>query len=179
VLKQVPFFLAIPLSDISVEAEESARSRFDRQASLDANQNPSHSLLNRLADFSIHAAAELLGQTLPVSFEPGRGDLDHCGLLGALQARQLGLESRLASFGSTQRRLQGPEIPTRHGTSVIGDLALHLGEGFPQFLHPGPGCCSLRPQPGIRSGEHPSEDGRGQQLLLEDLQQLRLDDSLG
>jgi len=79
-------------------------------------------------------------------FEHGRGQLDDRLLLGTVQADQLGVKGRLALPGCSQCRVEGPEIPARHGPPVVREVALHLGESSAQPLHAGPGgvCLSIK-----------------------------------
>ena len=76
-LKQVPAFLAIPLSDISLQPEKATRLRLNRQGPIDPYQNPGDGLLNGLPDFSDHPAAKFLGQPLEVLIKGRRGELNN------------------------------------------------------------------------------------------------------
>ena len=51
------------------QPEQPTRLRLDRQAPIDAHENPGDGLLNRLSDFPVHATAKFFRQPLEVKVE--------------------------------------------------------------------------------------------------------------
>jgi hypothetical protein len=117
---------AFGLTEIAVQPQQSTWVRLDRDAPIDAHENAPDGPLNDFPNLPAHAAPQFLRQPLEVLLKGRRGELDDRLLGVPIQASQLGLQRRLALLRRSQGRLQRSEVPPRHGSAVIGDLAFHL-----------------------------------------------------
>lgn len=80
-----------------------------------------------------------------------------------------------ATLGSPQRRIERRKVPPRNGPRIVGDFPLNQCQRPPKLLDPRPGHLRLGTQSGVHDGEQSVQRGRGEDRLLEGLQDFPLD----